>query len=673
MAKWIFSPSPIGVDQGPNNPTAEHFKSQEIFSALVRESIQNSLDVPLSDKPVEVRYAFGTITGELNDSLKEVEQHVIASKEAYPDSTQYQRMADFLETHKNEEITYLRVSDYNTTGMNYKKGDNTCGFYSFVQSIGNSSKNSEGAGGSYGFGKAAYYEFSNSRSVLVSSRTEDGQVAFQGCSMLCTHYIGGDKINFSGFFDGGDGTPIQEISLIPEKFQRNVSGSDIYILHVDSNNDIMKEYEDSIVRSVLLNFWTAIYKEKLVVYFDWEDDGEDEIEISKDKLDSLMDHYFPEMIDKNELNDEYCNPRPYYEAVKSAVPFVKDSEEEQSCVVFSESNLRNVGKIEFYLMRNIGTKDRYLRMRKRYMVIDSVCPRGQRGISGVLICEDGIANDSLKKAEPPAHDMWDIKRVESYKNQPDTLEQKAYKAINAIKNYANKCIREYFANSFGNEIAITDTEQYLYATEDTNSKGGNTDSVNGRPTDIESQEETSRQNQKPSSTTVISPSATMSQLEKVTIVIDSPSGTTPGGNQGPINPTLPKPTPTPPGPEPAPKPAYPVIEPLDNPDESDDNPILQRVIKDVTYRISKTEMTETGLVYYLKVRTNEDLKNADLMIVTLGEDGEEEIPLDWSETGVVSHNMIRGIDLYADKANVVQFRFEDNIKHLITLTAYVEE
>ena len=56
MAKWTFAESTVGlIDQGPNNSTAEHFKSQDIFSALVRESIQNSLDVPLySDRPVKV-------------------------------------------------------------------------------------------------------------------------------------------------------------------------------------------------------------------------------------------------------------------------------------------------------------------------------------------------------------------------------------------------------------------------------------------------------------------------------------------------------------------------------------------------------------------------------------------------------------------------------------------
>ena len=110
MAKWTFAESPVGlIDQGPNNSTAEHFKSQDIFSALVRESIQNSLDVPLySDRPVKVKYAFGKVEGSLNDDLREVEQHVKASFEANQDSSQYQRMASFIDEHAGQDISYLR-------------------------------------------------------------------------------------------------------------------------------------------------------------------------------------------------------------------------------------------------------------------------------------------------------------------------------------------------------------------------------------------------------------------------------------------------------------------------------------------------------------------------------------------------------------------------------------
>ena len=137
--------------------------------------------------------------------------------------------------------------------------------------------------------------------------------------------------------------PIQDINQIPEKFRRKESGSDIYLLHVDANPNKMKEYEDSIVRSVLLNFWMAIYKGKLVVSFDWQDDGEEEVVINKSTLEKLMSSYFPGMEDVAEGTNGYCNPRPYYEAVKTAQPYDPNSETDQNCVLFENLHLKNVG------------------------------------------------------------------------------------------------------------------------------------------------------------------------------------------------------------------------------------------------------------------------------------------------------------------------------------------
>ena len=662
MAKWTFAESTVGlIDQGPNNSTAEHFKSQDIFSALVRESIQNSLDVPLySDRPVKVKYAFGKIEGSLNDDLREVEQHVKASFEANQDSSQYQRMASFIDEHAGQDISYLKVADYNTTGMDYEKDNNSCGFYSFVESTGKSNKSIEGSGGSYGFGKAAYYEFSNTRSVLVSSRTAEGACAFRGCSMLCTHVLNGKKYAFSGFFDLGDDEPIQENDKIPLMFRRNEPGSDIYILHVEDDVTKMQDYEDSIVRSVLLNFWMAIYSERLVVSFDWEDDGEDEIIISKDNLEKLMIDYFPQMQDRSDETNEYCNPRPYYEAIKNAVDFNPDAED-QNCVLFHDDNLKNVGKIKFYLMRNIGTRDRYIRMRKRYMVIDSVRLNGQRGISGVLICEDGVANDFLKKAEPPAHDKWDIKRVENFKNQPGTAEGKAYKAINAIRRYASECVKLFFANASSTETEIDGLEDFLYSTEDDGKKAGQNHSMMGEDTGNKTDKESGCHETSPNGPTMVLGGET-TNTGQVTIDTIGPKGNESGGAKGPGVSGGQKGNGGSKGGE----------HPRVNPKEGDGDDANLREIKDV-YCKSTTKKSDDGLVYSVKIRSKEDLEKADIVIVTQGEDGEEAIPLTWCDKGSFRGNVISDVDIKAGAVNTIQFRFEDNIKHLISLVAYVSK
>lgn len=670
MAKWIFSDAPVGMDQGPNNSTAEHFKSQDIFSALVRESIQNSLDVQLDkDKPVVVQYAFGSIDGVLGEAIREIEEHVEAISVDYPESSNYQRMAQFLKEHKDKEITYLRVSDYNTRGMDYEKGSKKCGFYSFVQSIGNSSKDSAGAGGSYGFGKAAYYEFSNSHSVLVSSRTPDGSTTFQGSAMLCTHKIRDKKYHWSGFFGAGNGEPIQSEEHIPEKFRRNVPGSDIYLLHVNNAQEEMKNYEENIVRSVLLNFWLAIFRNKLEVSFDWQDDGQAEVRISCDTLDELMRKFFPTLCDNSDSFLGYCNPRPYYEAVKTAVPFDPNSETEQKSVCFEHDRLKNVGKVTFYLMRNEGTKDRYVRMRQRYMVIDAPSIRGQRGLSGVLVCEEGVANDTLRKAEPPAHDAWDIKRVESFKNQPETDEGKAYKAIKALERYVRDCIHAYFASNSAREVEIAELDNFLYATEAFDAKNGNTRSTNGTISEDSTQDENGALTTKANGPAIVNNGSTPESLGSVTIITDSPKGEEPGGNIAPLVPPNIPTVPTPPTP-PDPNPIFPPVDPVIP--GGDNSHVPQRKFMPVSFKIL-AKIEDDGLVYTAKIKTKEDLENAVIIISTQGEEGEEIIDLAWSQVGKVFQSSIRGVTLKSGVTNEVKFRFEDNIKHCISLVAYVTE
>ena len=663
MLEWKFEKVNDGImDQGPNNSTTEHFKSQDIFSALVRESIQNSLDVVLDPtKPVVVKYTFGKIQdSSLQQSLKVVEEHARACERMYPDSPVCKQMASFLESRKENCISYLKVSDFNTMGMAYVPGDNKCGFHSFVQSIGISSKEGPGSGGSFGFGKAAYFEFSNTKSILVSTQTPDGAKTFQGSAMLCTHKIGEDKYHFSGFYGNNGGKPIQNASEIPAEFQRNEPGSDIILLHVNDEKELLEKYEESIIRSVLKNFWMAIYSGRLEVRVDWENDGIDDVVVSSARLDELMNKYYPSLRDDNTV---YVNPRPYYEAVRSALPYNENSEEPQKCVYFEEDNLEHVGHVVFYLMRNEGTRDRYLRMRKPLMVIDSKKKSGKRGISGVLIC-DGEANKYLSKAEPPSHDAWDIERA---KRNKDDLSKKAGKAIRAIERFADERIVQFFASSNVSEVDIEGLEDYLYATEDVSGDKGNQDSVIGTPTDQKSPEETGLHDTESNGPSINSFQKEEQTPGKVTIkkpVINGNNGKNGGsgktgsgkqnggksehtGGQN-VNIT---------GTESA---------------NGEDKP--QQVLKDVKFRAS-VQKNGDELEYSLIIRTenNETLENADIFISTHGDEETENIPLSWANVGKIVGNSIRGISLNGQDSNKIKIKFNDNIKHSISLVVYVNK
>ncbi len=646
------------MDQGPNNSTTEHFKSQDIFSALVRESIQNSLDVVLdSTKPVVVKYTFGKVQDPLlRQSLKDVEEHARACERMYPDSPVCKQMASFLDSRKDDCISYLKVSDFNTKGMAYDPEDNKCQFHSFVQSIGISSKESSGSGGSFGFGKAAYFEFSNTKSILVSTQTPDGAKTFQGSAMLCTHKINEEKYHFSGFYGKDGGKPVQDESEIPEEFRRNEPGSDIILLHVNDEKNQLEIYEESIIKSVLKNFWMAIYKGKLEVRVDWENDGKDDVIVSSESLDELMNTHFPSLQDNYPV---YVNPRPYYEAVRSAISYNESSEEPQRCVFFEDENLNHVGHVIFYLMRNENTRDRYLRMRKPLMVIDNKKKSGKRGFSGVLIC-DGTANDYLSKAEPPSHDAWDLERA---KRNKDELSKKAAKAIREIERFADDCLVKFFASSNVNEIDIEGLDDYLYATEDASGNKGNHDSMTGSPTDQMSSEETGLHD-----TTSNGPNVNQFQKEeqtpgKVTVkkpVVDRGADAGFGKTgQGKKN---------------GGKSEHTGGQRVNvaGSESADDQEKPQQVLKNVKFRAS-VQKNGSDLEYSLIVRTenNETLENADVFISTQGAEEPEDLPLAWSNVGKIVGNSIRGVSLDGQNSNKIKIKFNDNIKHSISMVVYV--
>lgn len=59
--KWHFAPQMGGREDGPNDPMQDNFKKTP-YASLIRESIQNSLDVPLDEtQPVRMEFSISRI------------------------------------------------------------------------------------------------------------------------------------------------------------------------------------------------------------------------------------------------------------------------------------------------------------------------------------------------------------------------------------------------------------------------------------------------------------------------------------------------------------------------------------------------------------------------------------------------------------------------------------
>ena len=196
----------------------EFFKAQDLADALVRESIQNSLDarVPRSRSPVRVRFRFATGANALHaDAVRQyfdgLEPHLLRVAKT---------IHSVLPRH-DEPVPYLVIEDFGTRGLtgdphvdpelepdnDERKND----FFYFWRNVGRSSKG-EVDRGRWGLGKAVFTVASRIRTVFgITRRVDDDRALLLGQSVLKTHVLDGTRIYPYGFFANyhhGKGMPL---------------------------------------------------------------------------------------------------------------------------------------------------------------------------------------------------------------------------------------------------------------------------------------------------------------------------------------------------------------------------------------------------------------------------------------------------------------------------------
>lgn len=449
--QWHFAEQLGGADIGPNEAMSENFKKNR-YASLIRESIQNSLDaVDDVNEPVTVSFQFKKMDTNRFPNFFELREDIIGCINFYSGNRnakeKYQPMLEYVSQFVKQETTmpYLAISDYNTKGMDYQADDTNCPFYAFVQSIGVTSKNSDSAGGSFGFGKAAYFGLSQISTMLVSTRTKDGKCFFEGVASLCTHTKGDKKRTAIGFYDNNGGRPIKCEENIPNRFLRKKeegSGTNFYIMGTDTTNidNIIEEMTDAVLR----NFWLSIYRNKLKVLIGSEERKE---EINLDNIANRIEKRFTGLIDTN--SRATYNPRPYFDAVRFS------NRNREYCLF--EKELRLLGRVHFYTFKYKDANDRISYMRAPLMLIFAKKYQTNYGFYGVFICDDNRGNEILRKMENPSHNEWD------HGNWPDKKKNSiAKEALKELDTFIRECIAELFKASNSSILKITDLENYLY-------------------------------------------------------------------------------------------------------------------------------------------------------------------------------------------------------------------
>ena len=268
-------------DRNSASSAALNFSAAGRYISFVRESIQNSLDFPLNiNAPVEMTFSLSEISSEdypelfeLGDHIRDCKEISIENPRAHKEYTAMERRF-FPNGTQVGTLKVLTVSDYNTLGMYYdttnEKSKVASPFYCFALSEGSSRKFGPGpAGGSFGFGKNAYFSMSPFKTLIVSTKVGEG--AFKGrqfmlgVSALISHLHEGKKVSDYGCFGVKTNPlePVSDVNMIPGKFRRDRPGTDMHIIGTYGETD--HEIFTNLKRAVLNHFWLAILDKKLEV------------------------------------------------------------------------------------------------------------------------------------------------------------------------------------------------------------------------------------------------------------------------------------------------------------------------------------------------------------------------------------------------------------------------
>ena len=641
--RWHFAPSTGGQDQGPNEAMSELFK-KEPFESLVRESIQNSLDAVADNaNPVHVNFRWRKMNGSSYEGLFELRKHFKECMDFWKSDAaneKFQPMIDFIDNTYVEGMHYLEIGDSNTTGMDYQPNDRSCPFYSFVRSAGNSSKAQNTAGGSYGFGKAAYFNVSRIRTVLVSTQTSDGKNFFEGVSSICTHEHNGTKCTHVGYYDNNDGHPVSKIENIPTRFRREEPGTSVYIVGINPQEGVLE-----VIKATLLHFWLSILEGKLTVSLRLGKDNV--IEITRENLDEMINQYFPEEHDKKR---GHSNPRPYYEAVKSAGVDNKH--------ILINQILPSLGRVRFYIYKNKQANDRISYMRSPRMLVWNKPNSTSYGFYGVFVCDDPRGNNILRYSENPSHSEWD------WRNCPEARQKTAKDALSELKDFISTSLQGVFSSNGATFLNISGLDEFLYiptAYED--NEEYDSEAFTGAPTGEIQDAGTS------STTTLIEPKPFSAEAPKEKTstghVLVNYRAQAENADEGDLfsgHTTRPRKTKG--GGEPAPK------LPNESHKESEDSGVMGTYAHPIEVNYRAFAQIEDGIVYHvIIIHSDITVEDGQVVIFTGGEQSDERIRVLSSNVGTVIDNTIVGLKLSVGK-NTMKIRLADDMKHAIKLEAY---
>lgn len=332
------------------------------------------------------------------------------------------RVQEMLDLLANERIKCLRISDFNTTGLNgvLNYDDEESPWYSLLHGSGASSKNAQ-EGGSKGVGKYATFVNSSVRTVFYSTYAEkEKSKGYQGISYFCSSKIKdspiGELTQGIGYFGINDRNDAIDGELILDKEFKTRSGSnygtDIYILGFNGTDN----WKQTILQKILDSFMVAIAKGRLEIHIDGTI-------VNKDTYKNLATQFASS---KTPLARSVVSQSILLSGDKDVHKETIDIEYDGEVISSVDLYYRKFNGDEQSLATNSCSMVRYPFMKiKDYKNVVST----QMGVSALCVLPEGRLSTYLKQAENPEHTEWKYERI----NDPE-IRKLAEELYDQLKN-----------------------------------------------------------------------------------------------------------------------------------------------------------------------------------------------------------------------------------------------
>ena len=680
--KWNFVQKPKGtMKRDREDSSFDLFKDNEV-RCLVREYIQNSIDAAQKidedkKKKILVTFSYGKM---MCSDYPNLIQSLIGRLKACSKRSQilpgakdiYKSKYEFLNSRKNSSIGYLKVSDYNTTGMNYVDDDDVPSAFDSCVHCSSSSYKPDGgfAGGSHGQGKTVGFVNSPFNAVYYSTKDDDSGHTFgEGVVRLCTHkYINedGDEVLFEAdaFYNKG-GSP-NSGEDIPVIFRRDQSGTDAFVLGMEENAEDIKTMKEELLRG----FFYAIYMELLDVNICGE-------EFTKSNIADKMLEYFPEPdytnidMDRSNRPELNFNPRPYLFEIAMCdagddnhVLFTTDDFPGQFPTL-GHATLQIWKSDDITAARSL---DKIIFMRNKLMTVEVRKYYSAKGFYGIMIC-DGDGAVYLRMLEDVRHDKWDEKEL---KDMSDEDKRNARKTLRELESFKNECLKRLFPEEHDKQLEIKSLKKRRIGKFGSRSEENEEDNI-WPTTNVIEKEKT--QGSKSGSFTIFEETKGRKKKKKKGTITDVEPETDPvprpETDPAPEPDPNPDPNPNPgPHPEPTPKPNPTYVEGDEGEDDGTgeaENPNVEREreIKLDGRNKRLKPLHNEDFACKLEIRVPKDYYDCRLVLDIQADEGL--FPLDLKNVSAGCQirsgvsNEIYGFDLKADAPNVIKFTPQENV------------